>query len=298
MNQVLKDLWKKNFPSWPDVLIEKFADQIEIEANYFDSNFGFKQKEFYNTSLKNVNRTFKKTLNMFSDTYQVGSISLFNPQNPKFYVSNSWGPAKQIIYSSIAPVDAVGTEFKYSVGDLPMKNITFEMKSQWDSRLFENFIAKFSIIPIAIDSPYIYYQTFVPIKVFPVENVLEFILLNPIKNYAQSDSLLALHENGVDMPGVDYAKMYEFNIYLKAYQNYSAQIQGAENVAKKTAAADILNYKSDLDSKLLAQKNNLQNLTLHLTSQTAAEAASAKRDMQQLSLQVATIKLQIMGLVK
>lgn len=307
MNQAIKDLWKKNFPLWPDVLIYKFSDQIEIEANFFNSAFGADQKQFFDDTIKNLNRNFSLVLPGWFATAQNGQLSLFNPSNPKYYTRQDYNFGRHYLYQDFCPPSQVGNQ--NSVWDqwhawqpFQKRALDFVFTGIWDSRLFGNLDLSVSVNANPNGAPYsmsyLSIMSYDSTMVAPILNVLSVNMVNAAKIYAQSDSLIALHENGKDMPGIDYAKLYEFNTYLKAYQNYGAQIQGAADVAKKTAAADILNYKSDLDSKLLAQKNNLQNLTLQLTSQTAAEAASAKRDMQQLSLQVATIKLQIMGLVK
>lgn len=311
MNQALKDLWKKNFPLWPDVLIEKFSDQIEIESNYFDEQFGAAQKKFYDEQILSVNRNLEFMFNGQRDIYQ--GINFFSPSNPKYLRSQQWETGN--IYVPAAPENVFFSDPVVASGntgfhtlpelqngwriDLPFRvTVTnVHVSVNWDSRLFGDlnlsFQARFDRSSADITISYFWIMQVTPVIIYFLINAL-----NVAKPYRQSDSLIALHENGKDMQGVDYAKLYEFSNYVKAYQNYGAQIQGAADVAKKTVAADLQNYRSDLDSKLLAQKNNLQNLTLQLTSQTAAEAASAKRDMQQLSLQVAAIKLQIMGLVK
>ncbi len=317
MNQTLKDLWKKNFPLWTDVLLDKFADQIEIESNYFDAQFGAPQKQFYADAIAKVNRSVSfPNWTGQRDVFQ--DISLFNPTNPKYTINQYWESGWIFPYAAPnvdlyfgGPMIDPGNIGRANMDDLrsgsaqaPFRKFAsnYHVNSVWDSRLFDTFSIDWGVQYDRIgpnqNLSFLFIMSYSSAPAAPVNVTFFFNLLNPPKKYAQSDSLIALHENGKDMTGIDYAKLYEFNTYLKAYQNYGAQIQGAADVAKKTAAADILNYKSDLDSKLLAQKNNLQNLTLQLTSQTAAEAASAKRDMQQLSLQVATIKLQIMGLVK
>lgn len=294
MNQALKDLWKKNFPLWPDALFEKFSEQIQIEANAFSADYGKSEKKFYTDSIAAMPREI-----IYSDvSYNWrGSFSALNPGNQQFRKSEEWGPGNQSIFSTLRP--AGFSLFGPNLTSAVNPNCFFV----WDSRIFGNVLNANWLIDYEITGgnysySYMSFMSYDSMTVQPVRPLMKFIFSNAAAGYAQSKSLIALYENGVQMPEIDYAKLYEFNTYLDAYKNYSQQISGSLDVAKKQAQADLQNYKADLDSKLLAQKNALQNLTLQLTTQTQAQADSARRDMQQLNLQAISFKLQILGLMK
>lgn len=289
MNQSLKDLWKKNFPLWPDVLVEKFAASIEIEANKFDSNYGANEKKIY-ADISNTKLIYSNQINQINFSI---TNTLLNPINQKYVNNFDFFTVLSKIFLNIMP--EISGNYDYNFAN--KVNLSYRIK--YDNRLFSISDDKYNLTIDYVKTDPHFYHSYYGVYLQPIIPNLNIVFNQSIfKPYNQTESIIALNENGYSLPNINYDNLYEFYTYLKSYQNYGAQIQGAADVAKKNALADILNYKSDLDSKLLAQKNNLQNLNLQLTSQTAAEAASAKRDMQQLSLQVATIKLQIIGLMK
>lgn len=311
MNQALKDIWKKNFPLWPDILIKKFSDQIEIESNYFDKQFGAAQQAFYSASVP-TKKDF--AFGRPWGDYNFG-VAILNPTNPKFKSNAYFDFGQKFPYKYAVPGAPFTGDKIFGLDSYPTpmvagSSLAFDYGPNYfythafgnvyfDARIYENIGSVYNQIVTGTGDRIQVFDGWLYEQWAGVTNVNYLLQCSATaKKYTQSDSLIALHENGIDMPGIDYAKLYEFNTYVKSYQNFAAQIQGSVDVAKKTAAADLQNYKSDLDSKLMAQKNSLQNLTLQLTSQTAAQADSAKRDMQQLALQVASIKIQVLGMLK
>lgn len=306
MTQALKDLWKKNFPAWPDALIEKFQNEIFIQANQFDEAYGKESREFY---LQKTN--FDKSIYYTDlDPRFLTVLSILNPTNPQFTKIETWSPGARYIYVGMFPysyaysmTDPTDDSTQSSGGPVQKQYVKPSCKFVWDIRLFgSQFDPRWNVIYGQNGDPfnisYLSMMSYDYMKVLPIWTKFSFGLANPALPYKQAESVIVLFENGQKMQGVDYSKLYDFVSYLKAYQNSEQQIISQSVVAKKTAEADLQNYRGDLDSKLLAQKNALQNLTLQLTTQTQGQADSVRRDMQQLNLQAVGLKLQILGLMK
>lgn len=314
MTEALREIWKKNFPLWPDALIDKFENEIAIESNRFDANYGSAEKKFYDKTLSEINQDFSWE-NQYNRDF-APSITLLNPQNQKFATSwqGNWG-GFYVFYSQVpeywinGPRNTAAAHTEDARSAWMMANNVFNYQFvnvsatfRFDARLFYDFSAKFEMqyLPIgtSYSISYLSIMSYSSMSVFPVKLVFRMSATPKKAPYAQIASLIALHENGKDYPGIDYQKLYDFFSYLNAYENYGQQIRGAAEVAIRTVAADLQNYRSDLDSKLLSQKNDLQNLQLSLTAQTQGQADSAKRDIQSLKIQAMGIRLQILGMLK
>lgn len=303
MNEDLRKLWIQNYPLWPDSLIEKFSAAIEIEANRFSDQFGDSYKTFFIEKQK-ISRKF--SLGQASGKVNY-NFRILSPSNPRYTMSQTRDFGPQWYYANLVPaLDWLGMPANYfgeqdlgpSAG-LPPQNFFQGIPTfTWDSRLFSGDLMVdvkvfYTDTGYTADYSYLAIMSYNSIRVRGATSEVYFLFRNPPAPYNYAASIIALHENGVDLDSVDYQNLYDFFTYLQSYQQYEAQIQSAVVVAQKTAANDLAAYKNDLQSKIIQQRNDLQNVTLQLSTQTQNEAASAKRDIAQLSLQALSIKLQL-----
>lgn len=299
MNQSATELWKLHFDSWPQALVEKFSKEIEIELNLFDSQIGLEARNFFESSITPSLRNWSIDV---TGGFQRCDKTILYPTNPKYITSASvdlgWTwfmPGYYLPDSPLYPGFSI-ENFIYSA------LVNFTGNITWDTRIFSTPISlsyalghnllsgQFMVIDNSSARNYW--------RAYYAQPRMDFSFSNSLQPYRGVYSLIALHENGIDFPNTDFGMLYDFQTYLDAYNSYLAEIKSNALISKKTAEADLQNYKSDLDSKLISQKNDLQNLTLQLTSQTQGQADSAKRDVQQLQMQFSAMKLQILGLIK
>lgn len=310
MTEAEREIWKKNFPLWPDALIEKFSDCIHYELNKFDSIYGQDEKKFYDSIVSENSKQF--TWDNITSQFYAG-LSILSPTNQRYTKSQNFDFGAFWVYGSEIP-DAIARDWVDHTEGSRTTNfiatgkianfyyIPVSASVTYDSRLFSNVNVIFFIRYILTGGPYTkFFGSGLGTSsdyIWPGFPRFHLNFSSVSAPYNQVESLLALYENGKSLPYIDYQKLYEFFTYLSAYKNYGQQIQGSADVAIRTAQADIQNYRSDLESKLLSQKNDLENLQLNLTAQTQGQADSAKRDIQVLKVQAMGIKLQILGMLK
>ena len=111
--------------------------------------------------------------------------------------------------------------------------------------------------------------------------------------YSGVQSLIALYENGLSMPDIDYTLLYAFNDTLEAMKKFSGEIQSAAELSAIENSQKLGLYRNDLTDKLKSEKNQLENLSLSLTAATQSDLQSAKRDMLSIALQAQTLKQSI-----
>jgi len=111
-----------------------------------------------------------------------------------------------------------------------------------------------------------------------------------LKEYAGAKTALAMIQNGIKVE-CDAALLSEFVTFLNAYSKYGAQLSAEKNYQLERNRQQVADYKSELSEKLIARKNQLQDLKTQISFAAKNELASAKRDMQNLSLSAQTLML-------
>lgn len=305
MNQALKDIWKKNFPLWPDVLINKFSKAIEIQANLFTENFGNEERKFFENSKKNIG--FLYSINPLQDFMQIlngqiffDTIGIFNPPSNYTKKSNGGESFKKLYFVFLS--DNQIYDYDFIIRQIYVRNFSYDDRLIDSVNGFNVSIQSKKKIESDIVIQNQFFQSrnyFLSPSMLDIYELKISINANAtFKDYKGCATLKALYENGVIKNDLDYNLIYEFMDYFNAYVNYENDILSKKAVLEKKSKADLVNYKSDLDSKLINQKNDIQNLTLQLTNQTRIQEESTRRDMQQINLQALSIKLQILGLLK
>ncbi len=305
MNDDLKKIWLSRFPFWPESLLIKFEQGIFIDSLELGYSGSLSFKQWYEENI-NLKRTF-------SLGAPVGQIypnwNIFSPSNPQFTVSESPDFGPRFYFALLMPTNffPLGALLDVPTNlsapqEIPVTYFRCRATFNFDSRLF---------YPWNAYALYVYYtdEGRTQISVLSVMNydtvfvnsVIPEVLIafaNQAKPYSGADSIFALYENGIHSPDVNYDLLIDFITYRNAYLMASAQIESAANVARKNASADLLNYSSDLNSKIVSQKNDLQNLTLQLSNQMQSEVSSTKRDLTTLTMQALSLKLQLTQALK
>lgn len=122
----------------------------------------------------------------------------------------------------------------------------------------------------------------------------EFVLsVSPVLlGYGGAATVLAMVQNGVTV-NVDKGLLSEFVTFLNGYNKYSGQLAADRSLQETKISQDLGQYKNNISDKLIARKNDLNDLKTQVMFAAKNETSSAKRDMQNLSLSAQSLMLQL-----
>jgi hypothetical protein len=311
MTDQILNLWRSHFPSWPQELIDKFPLEIELQAYIFDISIGSQYQDFY--IQKCVPQKYF-AIGTPSPGSRVGfSFNIFSPSNQQFKINQTVDFGNRWYYTNTVPTSSLfgmpspnfvnqlvslSTDGYYQAFDSTYFSpiVTFS----WDSRLIKS--------PLLSSALVFYkdlgYNTFINTMYGPVNGRLifppdvRFSFNNPIMPYNALESIIALHENGIDMQGINYPRLYDFRSYFNAYTKYATQIEGNARLSKQNSAADLFNYQRQLSDQLASEESALTNLQIQLKNATENESRSAMRDLQAMALNAQNLKLNLMQAIK
>lgn len=172
----------------------------------------------------------------------------------------------------------------------------FNVTAIFDKRLIRDFQENMQIVYSEFGDKYQYqYNLFGGAAFAIVKNVLPepVLLLNIVINsYVGAESVLVMIENGVPVD-VDEKLLREFVTFINAYKKYSGQLVAAKSFENEKNKQDLREYKNSIDEKLASRKNELNDLRIQIAFAAKNENASAKRDMQNLSIVAQSLILQL-----
>ena len=287
------------YPLFPAQLLEKFAPVLACELSAVNPDIGAEYKKFFddvkpddfaiNSFGATTGYALSPSNSRFTASYSTGQLWgwVFS-----FYGQGQWGFGA----ADAKPPSYPGWEGNYYYGDQPFEArwTPLSITCYFDRRIFSDLsvypfidyvqqtglVSKSFLFIMSYSSAQGYFWT-------PIFTARINFTKQPFNGVL---SILALHENGKDIPGIDYNLLYEFFDVLEAMRKFSGEIKSAADLARSENQSRLLLYKNDLADKLKAEKNQLENLTLQLTSQTQNDLQSAKRDMLGIMLQVQTLK--------
>lgn len=303
--QGLVDFWKSLFPDWPDEFINKFSQGISIDAPKFGFQGGADISGFQGwwgaVVSPPAQANYETPMPPFGGDVNI-TINLLTPGNPRYATQARWDLAFWY-----------GVNLPISIWDTPPQSLQTNMNQAFLGVAFGYWNATLHAY-INFDTR-LYYNSFqwnyATIGTFTGIDGLFFdgrkasyankLIVAPNASaapYQFVDTILALHENGVDNPGLDYNLLYDYQTYRDAYLKYGAQIAAEKNAAKQQQENEIYAYQSELADKLQAEKNSLQNLQLTMKQAMTNETASAARDMAQTFLAAQNLKISLLQALK
>lgn len=300
--------WVAKYPAWPSVLLDKFSTEIEIQSNKFFPDVRSDCKEFYE---KNI---VLPAFNNLGSAYGRldASFRFLNPSNSRYTAAQWFDFGHTFSYIDLYPLE---TYFVRQPAFSGNKDI-FDIANQdyggairlryaspygnffYDSRLitFSNFEI-FNRIYSNGETANVPYLNFLSYSSLPVSILTGSQLIIKAngghKPYNQAESLIALYENGIKMQDVNYDRLYDFKIYLDAYEKYRTQIESDNQLQIQKTAAEINQYEQQLNDKFNAEKSALQNLKIQIGVALSNEAASAKRDFLNLFLNTQNLQVNL-----
>lgn len=300
-----RETWLQYFPDWPPALLDRFELPIRIELFKYDGSDALGFVPWWASVVSppaqgNYRYDWKGGYNTETNF----GFSLMNPQNQKYLVTSRWdigfwfATKMSLGFMQSGVPQSVQTNMNQ---DLHYENriwINLHVYMNYDSRLYQpNFGWNYATIGQYTGSHEEWngmWSTF-------FADYYSFLIVAPNANaqpYNGADTILALHENGVDNGGVDYAVLSDFIDFRNAYSKYSQQLAAQKSADRQQQKNEIAEYKNNLGDKLQAEKNALQNLTLTMQQAMKNESASAERDMVNTVINAQNLKLSLLAAMR
>lgn len=308
MTADVQNNWLAKYPAWPLALLDKFSDEIEIQSNKFFPDLRSDCKTFYEKSL-----SMPAINNLGAAHGRVNaSFSFLNPTNQRYVAAPWFDFGSTFCYVDLYPLESFIGINQAFVGYKDITDISNPIVSgpvtgryaspygnfYYDTRLIDfSGFAIFNRIFGDGQTANVSYLLIMSYSSMRVEYLTASQLIiqanGTVKPYNQAESLIALYENGVTAPNVNFDKLKEFKIYLDAYEKYKTQIESDYQLQIQKTAAEINQYEQQLIDKFNAEKSALQNLKLQIGVALSNEAASAKRDFLNLFLNTQNLQVNL-----
>lgn len=299
--------WVAKYPAWPSVLLDKFSAEIEIQSNKFFPDVRSDCKQFYE---KNIVLPAFNNLGAAQGRIDA-SFRFLNPSNSRYTAAQWFDFGPTFSYISLYPLESfIGSNQPFNgyldIYDMGLKNqgpIAQRYASPYGNFYFDSRLVNFSGFAIfnriygdgqTGNESYLWIMSYSSMRVEYLTGSQLIIQANgTAKPYSQAESLIALYENGIKMPDVNFDRLYDFKIYLDAYEKYRTQIESDNQLQIQKTAAEINQYEQQLNDKFNAEKSALQNLKIQIGVALSNEAASAKRDFLNLFLNTQNLQVNL-----
>lgn len=123
----------------------------------------------------------------------------------------------------------------------------------------------------------------------------DFQIKPTAKPYSGIGSLVALYENGVALPGVNYEKAYSFLTYINAYKKFSTEIDSERAYLQREAEAQLASYRQDYTDRAQREKSDLQSKKIQMLMAIDNDTKAATRDFQNMLLNAQNLKQNLRG---
>lgn len=288
----------QKYPLFPKSLINKFSELLPIELSKYDDNFSEFKDVYYSVADQiyfNPLINYNSTLSILTPKNQIYVKRYYADYGKHnfFYVPN-FDSINSLDSKIYWPALLIDTEWFYQSG-ISVANASIILRPSiiYDSRLFNldtELLYDISYNNLPITANALHVMNSVDIKKISISGKIN---LYGLVKFNGVESLIILHENGIDFDNINYEHLYEFSTFLKSYIKYSGQIENSLSLAKYESNQKLLEYEKILQIKLLDESRNLENLKLQIDTSMQNEYESAKRDYQNLLLNAQDIALTI-----
>jgi len=290
------EIVKSAYPGIPDAILNEYAELLPAEAGALSAEFA--QTDFFFDAYKKKLPTKiedKINLSPYQFYYNIEfQLNFVNPQN-----SNN---TESRIYQSDAlyiPVK-VATNI-YGIGFEPAPDgnwsaiIKPKLFTKYDRRLYSKVENKINF-QFEPDGKSFYYA-------YPADTVLVYsgqgylILSATAQKIAFNgiETIVAMYENGVTLPNVNYEKAYSFLTYVNAYKKFSTEIDSERAYLQREAEAQLASYRQDYTDRAQREKSDLQSKKIQILMAIDNDTKAATRDFQNMLLNAQNLKQNLRG---
>lgn len=284
----IEKLFIAAYPLWPKQLLEKFSSLLSFEVAKFNPEINPQMIEQYKSL--GVNQKIK------IEPYTDNVSYLLSPSNGAKISQVYYG--KDVLRVNWARLYSGG----FVVFGPDLSGLKWYMgKVYFDTRIFKSVSVSISIDYQDNGSPYSFsYLSFMSYSSEFIQPVLASayaVASVSMNDYAGAATVLAMIENGVSV-GVDQKLLSEFVTFLNAYNKYGGELAAANSLQAEKNRQTMTDYKNSISEKLNSRKNELNDLRTQISFAAKNETASAKRDMQNLTLSAQSLMVQLQDKLK
>ena len=284
------EICKAAYPGIPDQIFLEYADLLPAEASALSAELAATDTKFFQ-AWKNL-RTSHVVNFMYSSggaipNKLVVTQNFLNPQNANETQSVEYSFHFNEIHWVIYNVNARAYEFE---GD-PFDNYA-KLYVNFDRRIFGNPSAVKTKQTPAPGSFYSntwrgpqYYARIIILALLSIEK----------KPYSGLSTIVALYENGVTLPDVNYEKAYSFLTYVNAYKKFSTEIDSERAYLQREAEAQLASYRQDYTDRAQREKSDLQSKKIQILMAIDNDTKAATRDFQNMLLNAQNLKQNLRG---
>ena len=304
------EIVKSAYPGIPDAILNEYAELLPAEASALSAEFAA-SNFFFTEYIKNTPEKIstKYSINLGQYGYYANfHLNLLNPQNSQY--------ARAVDFDSPplhVPIGVAVNEDNFGFSVSPDGSWATYIKprliTRYDSRLFEqvenNIVFGFAPSGDTFMHDYLFimsftglYPTFAPsksVKAYVGESFLMATVAALRKKYNGIDSVLALYENGVTLPDVNYEKAYSFLTYVNAYKKFSTEIDSERAYLQREAQAQLASYRQDYTDRAQREKSDLQSKKIQMLMAIDNDTKAATRDFQNMLLNAQNLKQNLRG---
>ncbi len=282
------EICKAAYPGIPDQIFLEYADLLAAEASSLSAEFA-KTDFFFNAYIQNApsNIETRFSINLGQYSYNANfELNFLAPQNSQHAETKVYdSPTLHVPIGVAANLYGIG----FDVHSLWATYIKPKLSTRYDRRLYSDVVnnINFAFVP---DGYSFQQSAFVPDGVYTGQSFLIARASAARKNYGGIASIVALYENGVTLPSVDYEKAYSFLTYVNSYKKFSTQIDAEKSLLTNQALASLAAYQQDFKDRADREKTELQSKKLQIFIAIDNEAKSAQRDFQNMLINAQNLR--------
>ena len=288
------EIVKSAYPGIPDAILSEYAELLPAEAAYITKDFQTANNVFWLAYHKLINAQNAAFTKVYNDGAAAGKSIPGATHRELFFIKPANNQYRKTVQFSDAMENAIEV---WAYQPAPIRYEYFWRHSEpivvnvvYDSRIYANpqFVVNSRLGPI----PGIFLSMSTDrrqIKYVGRSSATAKITLDKLP-YAGLSSLIAMYENGVTLPDINYEKAYSFLTYVNAYKKFSTQIDAEKSLLTNQAAASLAAYQQDFKDRADREKTELQSKKLQIFIAIDNEAKSAQRDFQNMLINAQNLR--------
>lgn len=284
------EIVKSAYPGIPDAILNEYAELLPAEASALSAEFAATDTIYFQAW------KILRTSYLINFIYSSGGAipsklsvtqNFLNPQNANETQSVEYSFHFNEIHWVIFNVNARAYEYEGH----PYDNYA-KLYVNYDRRIFLNPTAEKTKQTPAPGSFYgkgwrgpQYYARIIILALLNIEK----------RQYAGISTIVALYENGVTLPNVNYEKAYSFLTYVNAYKKFSTEIDSERAYLQREAEAKLSAYRQDYTDRAQREKSDLQSKKIQMLMAIENDTKAATRDFQNMLLNAQNLKQNLRG---
>ena len=292
------EIVKAVYPGIPDAILNEYADLLQAEASALSAEFAatdFFFKAYQENTPENI--ASKILVQNIVPYYTTLQVDFLNPQNLQFrkVVKNDFGHIEAPEFLA----QRAGDSWISTPDGNWTKRFRPTLNTNYDNRLYKKVVntLKLDFVPSgeSMEYSYLSIMSYASVRMFWGNCFVDIGASAERKAYNGITSIIALYENGVTLPDVNYEKAYSFLTYVNAYKKFSTEIDSERAYLQREAEAQLASYRQDYTDRAQREKSDLQSKKIQMLMAIDNDTKAATRDFQNMLLNAQNLKQNLRG---